>query len=178
MEDSTGIQCSQYAVKHIQQMNRALASLYENDCAEKNDRYQKLREVNNYRDPTVAQFHPGDRVLVKMSQLKGDCSKLTIEWRGIYIIHKRVDVNVFSVFLQNNERRKFLIHQKRLKKLPAVQEQGSVPNQETSPKKGLEESPSDSQEVPKTSNSTDIHPKTEESRPGCLRSGKKYVVES
>ena len=62
MMESTGIKCSQYAVKHIQQMNRALASIYENDCNQKVERYQKLREARGNRDPAVGQFKPGDRV--------------------------------------------------------------------------------------------------------------------
>ena len=117
-EFSGSIQCSEYAKGHIQRMQKALANLYESDYTAKADRFYKLQSAQDSRNLSDNQFSPKDRVLVKMKQLKGSCGKLTNEWRGIYRILRQVDANVYFVYLEGNQRRRFLVHKRRLRKLP------------------------------------------------------------
>ena len=98
-------------------MQKSLASLYETDFGQKKSRFQKLRTHYDNGNGSKLKLSPGDKVLIQTQQLKGHCAKLFISWRGVYVVHSQVDKNVFAVFLQNNERRRFLVHRRRIRKI-------------------------------------------------------------
>ena len=76
---------------------------------------------------------------------------------------------MYSVYLENNERRRFLVHQKRLKKLPLLPEEKVTPAQEEDKIETSENEPSSEPPVAK---------ELKKLESGCLRSGKRYIAES
>ena len=105
VSEYTDSQCAHYAYEHIQRMQKSLASLYETDFGQKKSRFQKLRTHYDNGNGSKLKLSPGDKVLIQTQQLKGHCAKLFISWRGVYVVHS------------HNERRRFLVHRRRIRKI-------------------------------------------------------------
>ena len=194
-EYTIGNQCSpaRFATEQIRKMQKSLAKLYETDKKQKECRFNKLRREYHTSKGSKMTLKAGDHVLIKTPQLKGQCKKLFIAWRGRYVLHEQVDKNVWTVSLLNNSRRKFLVHTRRMRKIwsPTVQEDTYGSKEEYSQQ--AEEFPQevgnevlpdkvfDSNELPEDSeienlNITDdvLSNEVAEPQEGQLRSGKQY----
>ena len=110
-----------WAKEHSQRMAKSLGQLFLNDVKNKKLRYEKLRKSYKELNPgTENEFPVGAHVLVQFPQAPGT-SKLMSSWRGRFIVIKKVDKNVYLVAHEEGHRRKMLIHQSRLKRLPIGQ---------------------------------------------------------
>ena len=110
-----------WAKQHSQRMAKSLGQLFINDVKNKKLRYEKLRKSYDSSNPgTENEIPVGAHVLVKFPQAPGT-SKLMSSWRGRFIVIKKVDKNVYLVAHEEGHRRKMLIHQSRLKRLPIGQ---------------------------------------------------------
>ena len=110
-----------WAKQHSQRMAKSLGQLFLNDVKNKKTRYEKLRKSYKELNPdTENEFPVGAHVLVQFPQAPGT-SKLMSSWRGKFIVINKVDKNVYLVAHEEGHRRKMLIHQSRLKRLPIGQ---------------------------------------------------------
>ena len=65
----------------------------------------------------------GDLVLVHFPD---GGSKLLPNWKGVYKIKEKLDNNTFSVALEGNERKKFIVHRLRIRSLHALKQDSEI----------------------------------------------------
>ena len=76
---------------------------------------RKKNSVNGPNDLRV-----GLRCLIKHERPLGECGKLFQSWKGIYIIKKKLDIDTYLVYNENDKRRTYIVYRKRIKVLGFV----------------------------------------------------------
>ena len=100
---------SDWSRNMIQRMTRAICNQY----IKENDGKVSISDLKS--SDHTKKLNPGDLVLVYFPE--GSGSKLIPNWKGMYIIKEKLDKNTFAVCLQDNERKKFIVHKNRLRPL-------------------------------------------------------------
>ena len=98
---------SDWSRSMIQRMTRAICTQYikENDG--------KVSDSDLKSSAHNKQLNQGDTVLVHFPE--GSSSKLIPNWKGMYKIKEQLDKNTYAVCLQDNERKKFIVHKSRIR---------------------------------------------------------------
>ena len=116
--DISEFDSKQWAQQHSVRMAKMLGQLFINDVEQKTKRYEKLRKIYDKSLPETNRDLPiGAHVLIQFPQAPGT-SKLMSNWKGIYVINKQVDKNVYLVAHFEGQRRKMLVHKSRIRLLP------------------------------------------------------------
>ena len=179
-EEYTPPQCSYWAQTFVEKRNRELAKLYKLDLSRKVGEFTKLK--NDYlQKAKKSQLSVGDLCLVYQFQPRGTCGKIFNNWKGLYIIEKQLDKNVYLISLTGHRRRKFLIHRNRLRKIEDVKrfkeqvysEEG-VKLEEETPEDVPEDLDEEYEDQPKDQNLEDPDMKPEYGS-GRLRSGRVFT---
>ena len=118
-EEYTPPQSSQWAQTFVEKRNRELCKLYRLDLNTKIEGFNKLRS-DYLQKARKSPLQEGDLCLVYQFQPRGSCGKIFNNWKGIYVIEKQLDKNVFLISLIGHRRRKFMIHRNRLRKIEDV----------------------------------------------------------
>ena len=100
---------SDYAKAMIVRMTKAIGSRY---CHEE---LTKLSRMDGKSSDTTWRPKVGDSVLVYFPY--GNESKLIPNWKGIYTIKETLDKNTYVVCLEGHERKKYIVHGHRLRKI-------------------------------------------------------------
>ena len=98
---------SDWSRNMIQRMTRAICTQY----IKENDGKVSVSDLKS--STHTKQMNQGDLVLVYFPE--GSGSKLIPNWKGIYKIKEQLDRNTYAVCLQDNERKKFIVHKSRLR---------------------------------------------------------------
>ena len=75
-------------------------------------------------------------VLRLYKQPLGACAKLFVNWKGIFIIRKQIDVDTYLISLENDGRKKFIVHRRHLRPVGTFKSShsGAIEGQDTSEK--------------------------------------------
>jgi len=120
--DITEFDSKQWSYNHSMRMATCLRELFINDVKIKQKSYEKSRNIFKKNVPEHDGEIPiGAHVLIHFPQAVGT-NKLMSQWRGTYLVHSRVDKNVYLVSHLEGQRRKMLIHKNRIRILPKNQD--------------------------------------------------------
>ena len=107
-----------WAKSHSIHMTKMLGQLFMNEVENKIHRHEKLQKIYKESSPDDDYQIPiGSSCLIRFPQAPG-MNKLMSNWKGSYRVIKKMDKNVYLVAREDSLRRKFLIHQSRIKVLP------------------------------------------------------------
>ena len=113
-------------------MARAISDHYITDQSIKAKRSAKLDEPQ----PPLA---IGTRVLRLYKQPPGACAKLYVNWKGVFVVKKQVDVDTYLISLENDGRKKFIVHRRHLR--PIGTYLGSYSGAEGNPEEKCQDTP-------------------------------------
>ena len=120
-------------------MARAISDHYITDQRIKAKRSVKL-------DDAQQNLKIGTRVLRLYKQPPGACAKLFVNWKGVFVIRKQVDVDTYLISLEDDGRKKFIVHRRHLRPIGTYDSSNECAKEELDPEPNSEPTHSDDDE--------------------------------
>ena len=81
------------------------------------DQLVKVKRSTVTDNSTNEKIQIGTRCLRLFKQPPGTCAKLYTNWKGVFVVRKAIDVNTYVISLEDDPRKKYIVHRKHLRPL-------------------------------------------------------------